>query len=87
MPTTLDSDWYEARIERTKALIVAHEDAIEALTVGGMQSYSMDTGQTRTSVTRAQLGSLRTSLEALEDRLEGYLSRCNGGGVIGQPGF
>jgi len=87
VPTAIDSDWLEARITRAKALIVAYEDAIESLTVGGAQSYTLDTGQTRTVVTRAQLGSLESGLARAENRLAALEARCRGGGVIGRPGF
>lgn len=83
----IDREWIEARIEATKAAIVAHEEALVAL-ASGAQSYVLDTGQTRQQVTKANIGSLRLALEALENRLSYYeIKLCGGGSIIGRPGF
>lgn len=63
-----DTTWIQARITATKALIVAYEAAVLALSTGA-ESYQLDTGQSRQYVTKAQLGSLRTTLSELETRL------------------
>jgi hypothetical protein len=63
-----DKDYVRARIVATKALIVAYEAAILALSTGS-QSYQLDTGQSRQFVTKAQLGSLQLTLARLEARL------------------
>ena len=79
--------WILQRVEATRAAIVAYETAILALS-NGAASYSLDTGQTRQSVTKQQLGSLRLQLEALENRLAYYMNKLDGGGVvIVRPGF
>ena len=57
------------RIEKTKALIVAYEDAILALSTGSVQQYSLDTGQTRQMVTKQNISSMRDTLLILENRL------------------
>lgn len=74
-----DSTWLDARITAVEALIVKHEDAISAL-VGGAQSYTLDTGQTRQSVTKANLAELRISLAELESRRSELRLRRNGAG-------
>jgi hypothetical protein len=76
----------EARIARTQELIVAYEDAIEAL-LGGAQSYSLDTGQTRQQVTKAQLSQLQLGLERLENRLSVLEARLCGAGIVARPAF
>jgi len=81
-----DKDWLDARIEKTKDLIVKYEDAIDALS-SGAQTYSLDTGQTSQSVTKAQLGSLRSALDNLENRLERLKAKRHGRGVNVRPGF
>ncbi len=63
-------EWVNARIARTQSTIVALETAIEAL-AGGAQSYTLDTGQTRQSVTKANLSELRNMLKFYEERLAG----------------
>jgi hypothetical protein len=65
----IDREWLEARVVSTKALIVAYEDAILALSSGAVLQYSLDTGQTRQTVTKQQIGSLRLVLDSLENRL------------------
>ncbi|MEQ9078635.1 MAG: hypothetical protein RLP09_32515 [Sandaracinaceae bacterium] len=82
----VDREWLDARIERTKAMIVAHENAIEALS-GGAQMYQLDTGQTRQMVTRAQLSQLQRALDSLENRLSTLYARRNGAGLHIKPGF
>jgi hypothetical protein len=56
--------------------IDAVDDAISAVLLG--QSYSLDTGHGRQTVTRASLGQLRQYRTELEYRL----SRENGGGYV-----
>ena len=43
----MDAAFLQARIDATKAQIIAYEDAATALAGGGVQSYTLDTGQTR----------------------------------------
>ena len=68
MAGTRNAAYWDARIAKTIALIEVYEDALLAI-AGGAQTYSLDTGQTRTSVTKANLTSMRTTLDALENRL------------------
>jgi hypothetical protein len=87
MPIVDEREWIAQRIEATRAMIVAYEAAILALSSGAL-SYTLDTGQTRQSVTKQQLGSLRIQLDALEHRLADYMNRLNGGAtVIVRPGY
>jgi len=81
-----DAAWIAQRITATKALIVIYETAITAL-AGGAQSYQLDTGQTRQYVTKAELGSLRLTLESLESRLAGLQARSGKGRFYGRPGW
>ncbi len=78
--------WYEERITATKAEIVALETAIAAL-AGGAQTYTLDTGQTRQSVTRQQIGSLRNQLDNAYNRLETLVAKCNGASMRIVPGY
>jgi hypothetical protein len=82
-----DTEWIQERITKTKALIVAYEDAILVL-ASGAQTYSLNTGQTTQSVTKANLSSMRMALDALEDRLRNLQNQLTGSGVfIGRPAF
>lgn len=90
MPATTDSDseWIEARLAGARATVVALETAINALTVDGVASYTIDTGQTRQTVTRQNVAELRNSLSAAENRLTVLEARyCRGGRFQAKPGF
>ena len=63
-----DAAWIQARIDAKKALIVKVETAIDAV-ASGAQSYSLDTGQTRQTVTKSSLGQLTALLSKLESDL------------------
>lgn len=84
--SAIDSTWLDERIDATKTLIVAYEAAILSL-AGGAQSYTLDTGQTRQTVTRAELGSLRIQLGELENRLATLDARRCGATTHIIPGF
>lgn len=87
MSGIVDETWLEARVARTQTLIVAYENAIEALACGA-QSYMLDTGQTRQSVTKADLANLREMLAFLENRLDQEEARLQGGGfILGRTGY
>jgi hypothetical protein len=69
------------RIEKTKALIVLWEDALSAL-ASGAYSYTIDTGQTRQTVTKQTVSQAEAVLSKLENRLDVLYARLNGGSVI-----
>lgn len=80
---TIDNAWLDARITRAKELIVIYEDAIEAVgTIG--QSYTLDTGQSRQTVTKGDIGSMRLMLQAQENRLSTLCARRFGAGHVGR---
>lgn len=63
-----DTDRILAKIEKTEAMIDAIEDALLAFSTSNIQSYRLSTGQTDQTVTRANIVSLRGSLDSLENR-------------------
>lgn len=76
------------RITKTKDLIVAYEDAILALSSGSVKSYSLDTGQSKQSVTKQDVAQLQTTLSSLENRLSILCTRANGSGTTYvKPGY
>lgn len=83
---TIDASYLDAKIAKTKELIERHEDAILKI-VGGAQQYSLDTGQTRQMVTKANLATIRSALAELENRLEVLCSRRDGNAVVVRPGW
>ena len=85
MTSVITTAWLEARRIATQTAIVAYEEAILAL-ASGAQSYTLDTGQTRQTVTKANLTELRRMLTELEQRLEVYEQRLEGSVVYhGRP--
>jgi len=84
----VDSTFLLARIEATKTQIIAYENAIDALVSGGVESYTLDTGQTKQTVTKLNLDSLQKFLDSLYNRLSVLEARYNQSGtVIGRPGW
>jgi len=85
----MDSAYLQSRITATKAQIAAYEDAAAAFgTDGAIQSYTVDTGQSRTTVTRADLQSINDIIDGLYNRLATLEARLNGSGtLIGRPGW
>lgn len=84
--TVIDSVFIEARIAALKTLIVAIEEAQLAV-AGGAIMYSLDTGQTRTSVTKATPGQLQAQLDAALNSLSVWEARLCGAGRNVIPGF
>lgn len=82
-----DSAWIEERIAAKKAQIVAFDNAITVLSVGGVQSYRLMTGQTDQMVTRANISSMRDTISQLENDVATLEARLCGAGHYSQPGF
>jgi len=73
-------EFLQARIAATEAQIVAYESAVDALATG-VQSYTLDTGQTRQTVTRSDVSSLQRTLDTLYNRLATLNARAGNGGT------
>lgn len=74
----MKQEFLKQRITALELAIVAYEDAILQLSTGTVLTYSLDTGQTKQSVTKvdvirlqAQLGGMYNMLTVLEARLSG----------------
>ena len=70
-----------ARIAKTEAAIEAYEDAEVALGTAGIQSYTLDTGQSRQTVTKANLTEIRKTIDSLYNRRATLYARRDGCGV------
>lgn len=69
----------QARITSIEAQIAGLETAIEAIQSGGVQSYTIDTGQTRRTVTKLEIRSAQISLNSLINQhavLNAHLNGC-----------
>lgn len=65
----MDAAFLQARIDKTKELIVAYEDAALAISSGEISQYTLDTGQSRQVVTKTNLATLSNQIDALYNRL------------------
>jgi len=84
----MDPAFIQARIDATKFQIVAYEDASLALATGTIQSYTLDTGQTRQTVTKLELSVLQSAIDGLYNRCATLEARLNGSGVLTvRPGW
>jgi len=84
----MDAAFIQDRITATKAQIVAYEDAALALGTGGVQSYTLDTGQSRQTVTKLDLDMIQKTIDSLYNRCATLEARLNGSGtLIGGPSW
>lgn len=83
----MDRAFVQERITAAKAQIVAYDDAITALVTGGIQSYTLDTGQSRQVVTKLDIEWLQKAISSLENRCATLQARLNGAGVRVVPGW
>jgi hypothetical protein len=81
-----DREWLEARIAAKKALVLKYEAALDALSTGA-QTYSLDTGQTRQTVTKANLTEVRNALSQLEADISTLQARLGCGQVQVRPAW
>lgn len=63
------------------AQVAELEEAISSLNSGAIQSYQLDTGQTRTLVTKQQMSPMYLALMRAENRVAKLDVRVNGGSV------
>ncbi len=77
----MDRAFIQDRITATKAQIVAYEDAATAL-AAGVQSYTLDTGQSRQTVTKLDISALQKTIDSLYNRCATLEARLNGSGTV-----
>jgi len=70
------------RIDAVKAQILIYEAAVLAVGSGGMASYTIDTGQTKTTVTRSNISTVKTALDSLYNSLASLEARAGCGGSV-----
>lgn len=63
-----EDDFLNARLTKTEALIVVYENAVEALATGQIESYELDTGQSKQIVKRHNLTMLNRAIDSLYNR-------------------
>lgn len=81
-----DRDFLMTRLTRTRALIVAYEDAVTALLMDGIQSYTLNTSQSTQTVTKFDLDNLNAAIDALYNRCATLEARLGmGNTTLGVP--
>ena len=83
----MDAAWLQTRIDNTKLLIEKYETALLAISTGTQQSYTLDTGQTRQTVTNKNLTTLQDAINSAYNLLAVLLARRNGAAGQGRPGW
>ena len=68
-PVESTQDFWTNELQNTKILLFQVNLAIQALSIGGHKSYSIDSGQNRTTVTRNDIAELRLTREDLINTL------------------
>ena len=78
----MDETFLRERIAATRAIIIELETAMANLVSGAILSYTLDTGQTRQTVTRLEISSLKNVINSKYNLLSILEARLTGGGVI-----
>jgi hypothetical protein len=79
--------WWAERLEKAKTIVEEYEAAISGLLDGSIMSYQLDTGQTRTLVTKHQMSPMYLALERATNRVAVIDARCNGASTHVVPDF
>jgi hypothetical protein len=79
-------EWIEARIASKKARLVLLETAVDTVISTGT-SYSLDTGQSRLMVTRANLSEFKNQISSLENDIATLYARLGCARGHGVPGW
>lgn len=77
----------QASLTATLTAIAAYEAAQLALGTGGVQSYLLDTGQTRQTVTKFDILDMQKALDILYNRCATLSARLGGASIIARPAW
>lgn len=75
-----DDSFWSDQLAAAKTAVTAYNAAILALATGAIQSYTLETGQTRQVVTKANLTELRRARDSLLNEVATLESRLCGSG-------
>lgn len=82
------STFWTDQLAAAKSTLAAYQAAQLAIIAGGIESYTIDTGQSVQKVTKLNIDVLDRQIDALLNRIATLEARCTGSGVfIGSPGF
>jgi 3-oxoacyl-(acyl-carrier-protein) synthase len=74
--------FWQARLTACQTSVAAIETAIDAITVQGMESYMLDTGQTNQRVTALDIDKLNKMLDSALNRCATLEARISGSGNV-----
>jgi hypothetical protein len=74
-------DFLSSRVDVLKAKIIAYDEAALGIASGAIQSYELETGQTRQKVTKANIDVLEKAIASLENKLVTLEARLCGTGA------
>lgn len=84
----MDQSFWLGQLTKAQALADAIDTAITGLTLGTIQSYTLDTGQSRQTVTKVDLAALAAMQDQVNNRITTLEARLYGcGTVIAGPAF
>ena len=78
----MDRAFWQARLDKKKALLIVLDDAATAISAGAIESYKLDTGQTVTWVQKSNIEVLNKVIESLENQIAVLETRLTGCGVV-----
>lgn len=70
--------WYEQRLAKAMAHVEELEEAISGLLDGSIQTYQLDSGNTRTLVSKQQMSPMYLALQRAEARVSALEARVCG---------
>lgn len=80
--------WYAERLKKAKTRVEELEKAASGLADGSIMSYQLDSGQTRTLVTKQQISQIILALERALNDVSVLDARVNGSASVRiQPDF
>ena len=83
-----NSTYLSGKVTELQTIIDAYDAAILSLAMGNIQSYTLDTGQSRQTVTKLDLADMRNTRTSLYNEYVTLCARLNGTGtIIGRPGW
>lgn len=81
----MDTTFIQEQIDVIKAQMAAYNAALTALATGAVESYTLDTGQTRQTVTKLDISKIKNILDSLWNRYSTLYARLYGGSVLVRP--
>ena len=78
----MSCDFYKHRINVFKEQLAAYDAAILALLTGTVQSYELDTGQSKQKVTKLDLASLQKAQDFIQNEIVKLERQCAGTAVV-----